>query len=806
MAMESSVNNRLLGSYDPYNQGFSHKKKKGIVVEKDWDDFVDFLGAGVAYIFGFIILIVVLNIFGSCLGCDTCVDICNSCSCGSQKCGTMLEKNGCGKNSSSSSDKTTSASCSCMGCTCFTCSSGSGTTTETPTQTGCQSSSSSSGCSKSSSSSSKGCSSTPDTTYITFTVHYIDQNGKELALITYGDVKNLLKAGKTISLRDFDLSNYYELDGFYDSKDCTTTYVNSDRKIKKTITNNMTLYARFNEIGLGEPVTVHFNTPEGMEQIQDGIFNIGQPIVSLPIPTSGTQQFNGWMFSNGTQITTGNSTTPISNFQIFHLYSYGLSSGEDLTLEASYGENRPTVQFVINNKVVYEDDVTYGSNASELIEYVPVSDSAKYKVVGWSVDPNSSENINLEDYKITQDTVFYAHCVDPHPITLWYQITGASDDKKVLQYYEGDTDVKLSLEALGLQNMVKRGYRFLGWFDKPDQSGDQYTEISEITKYTPSDLYAHWEEVEYTIKFYSDGIFVNQIKYKYGDNVSLFTENDVDAKYGYTFAGWTNDTYRNPIKTLPTDAYGDMILNAYYAPITVKLVLDPGSGDLSQTFANCKYGSTVHLPVPTRQNWTFDGWYYGDIRLTNSSGMFEAPLTFEYLSLTADETNQQMLINGIQLSAHYSRPTYAIIYYQDSRQPFKADQVEYQHSITNIPEAPAKTGYTFVCWSETAKIDNPFDFTAIITKDTNLYACYSANSYTVTFMVNDSVFRTINVTYDAEWSATSIIPTMENKDFAGWYDKDFKTKYIDKNGNFIGTYSPYNLTTNLVLYARFDDR
>ena len=88
------------------------------------------------------------------------------------------------------------------------------------------------------------------------------------------------------------------------------------------------------------------------------------------------------------------------------------------------------------------------------------------------------------------------------------------------------------------------------------------------------------------------------------------------------------------------------------------------------------------------------------------------------------------------------RPIHTVTFDACGGSAVAAQSVEEDHFAT-APEAPEKEGYTFVGWD--------FDFSAPITKNTEIKATWTANEYTVTYDVNggDALqSATQSVTYD----------------------------------------------------------
>lgn len=93
-------------------------------------------------------------------------------------------------------------------------------------------------------------------------------------------------------------------------------------------------------------------------------------------------------------------------------------------------------------------------------------------------------------------------------------------------------------EGLTLRNIQENcvpGYTFVGWFDGWGESAEQIKTIPANSK-GAIDLYAHWTKVEYTVRFDSDLVQVDDLKYTTDKGVTL-PRPQLD---GYIFVGWSD--------------------------------------------------------------------------------------------------------------------------------------------------------------------------------------------------------------------------------------------------------------------------
>ncbi|MDR2828388.1 MAG: InlB B-repeat-containing protein, partial [Acholeplasmatales bacterium] len=113
--------------------------------------------------------------------------------------------------------------------------------------------------------------------------------------------------------------------------------------------------------------------------------------------------------------------------------------------------------------------------------------------------------------------------------------------------------------------------------------------------------------------------------------------------------------------------------------------------------------------------------------------------------------------------------------------------------LENIP-TPIKDGYTFIDWYTDSLLQFPFNRQEELLRNMTLYAGYSINSYTITFVTNTAtIIEPITLEYASAIPAIEI-PYKEGHIFKGWYlDADFKTpnSYV------------YMTNRDITLYASF---
>ncbi|GAS83707.1 InlB B-repeat-containing protein [Paenibacillus amylolyticus] len=188
---------------------------------------------------------------------------------------------------------------------------------------------------------------------------------------------------------------------------------------------------------------------------------------------------------------------------------------------------------------------------------------------------------------------------------------------------------------------------------------------------------------------------------------------------------------------------------SYYAP---RQLLFDSSGGTSVATQNLYYGDHGDEPTaPTRTGYTFTGWY--------SDAARTQPFDF---------TNTAIMTNT-QLYAGWSINQYSVSFNSGGGTVVSDVPVTYGFTIS-APTAPTRTGYRFTSWYSDAAQTQLFDFANTpITTNTQLYAGWNINRYTVSFDSNGgTAVANRQIDYGTLMSEPTA-PTLTGYTFGGWY-------------------------------------
>lgn len=295
----------------------------------------------------------------------------------------------------------------------------------------------------------------------------------------------------------------------------------------------------------------------------------------------------------------------------------------NVTLTAKTEANKYTVTFhgqggtVEGNKDSYTQELTY-----DLTYTLDANKFTRdhYDFVGWSTsDDDEAEYVVTDGTYTLNDNLAESGNVDLyavwkiHNYSVSYKL---NSDETMGEKVESYTYLDTLDSDLSINNPTKEGFTFNGWIDQ-----DMKNIGKNIPKGTARDLTltADWIEHTYTI-IYKDGNTEHEHEYRYTENVtlesnSLFTKK-YQVKYKYN-DGKTPDENKEFSSTYDKWLNGE---TSYNVGATVsKLASATVDGEEIILTPNWK-SPTLELDENiSREDFVFDGWYNGDVKVTNST-------------------------------------------------------------------------------------------------------------------------------------------------------------------------------------------
>lgn len=479
---------------------------------------------------------------------------------------------------------------------------------------------------------------------------------------------------------------------------------------------NIVLTAHWQEAG-NYQVTLD---PNGGNVSQNKVNVTFNEYYSLPTPTNDGYTFDGWFTSENVQI---NSTGTWLIRDNLTLYAHWTAIEYSITYMLSSGINNPL------NPSTYtiEDEVTlYDANL------------AGYTFLGWYNSNN--EKVTSISLGSTGDITLTGVWNDGNSYTITFDSDGGvlSETHLLVQYNH---------EYI-LPTPTKVGYQFTGWYNGYNQIANTgtWTITSDIT------LIAHWQIIQYTVTYELDGGVLaspNPSSYNINSNATL----NNPTKSGYTFIGWfdQNDT---KISILTTGFVGNLVLTARYSEgETFVVTLDPNGGEVSPTQVNVVSGHAYSLPTPSKNGYTFAGWFDNETLVSNEGSWTE--------------------LENKTLLAHWSATVYTISYNLDGGTLSTANPSTYTIEDAFSFNEPTKDGYTFAGWfvDDTQKTGIQLGETGNL----NLTARWTPLLHTLSVLTSDSTKGTVSIIEGEGYTGENIellaTPYGSNV-FMGWYNQD----------------------------------
>lgn len=230
----------------------------------------------------------------------------------------------------------------------------------------------------------------------------------------------------------------------------------------------------------------------------------------------------------------------------------------------------------------------------------------------------------------------------------------------------------------------------------------------------------------------------------------------------YAFDGCPSSmtvTYPGSKKQWDSITGKDELLNIPLVCNKLEATFDPDNGEPTVTkfIDNDKNSKFTELvPEPTKENYTFAGWYNGNEK-------------FDFTTVPTGD---------VTLTAKWTANDYYVSFVTEHGDPPTSQNVKY-NGTANDPGKLSEDGYTFIGWYTDDTYDTEFDFTQPITGNTTVYAKWTAKDYEVRFITEHGKTPTSqNVPYNKTATNPGEL-TAEGYTFIGWYTDHTCTTEFD---------------------------
>ena len=368
-----------------------------------------------------------------------------------------------------------------------------------------------------------------------------------------------------------------------------------------------------------------------------------------------------------------------------------------------------------------------------------------YTFKGW-FDQNSKQVTSIE--KGTTGNITLTARWEINTYTVSYTGLDGSDNPNISK-----TKYNVLSASYTMKEPNKKGWTFRGWYDQNSKN------VAQIKTGDVGNLYltARWDPNNYTIT-YSNIEGANNPNTEtgyavYSDNIIL----DDATKVGYNFEGWYDDD-DNKVNEIVTGSAGDLNLTAEWSlkeyAINYRSVKSSENPNTVTNY-NIEY-STIELKDPSRNGYTFVGWYDAD---GNKVTKIEAGSHQDYLLIANWQANKHTI-------------TYENL--QGAENP-NVTGFNYETETFKLKN-PTREGYNFDGWftKEGCSVTEIAEGT---NTDIVLYARWTPKTYAINYAnVDGAQNPNTQTTYTIESSTIKLKDCKKDGYiFDGWYTKQGTT-------------------------------
>ena len=514
---------------------------------------------------------------------------------------------------------------------------------------------------------------------------------------TYGTATNLVDPTKT----------GYTFEGWYSVADCSSGKIT---KVAADIAAAYTVYANWT------PNTNTAYTVKHYKQLLDGTYSDTPDDTDNLTGTTATTVTPDRKTYTGFSSPTAQTKTILADGSLVIEYKY-----PRLSYVLKWALNGGKVTVAGTGAAVDATGSPYSNVKYDDVITTPTVERTGYTFNGWEPTPAAKMPAEAATYTAQWTANTYnINYYDENGVAF----TGTHGENHPTTHTYGT--------ATALVTPEREGYTFGGWFTVSDCTSGKVTSLA-ATGYTDDiNLYAMWTPKTYNIAYRNkdNATFTGTHAegYPTTHTYGVATPLDSPTRTGYTFGGWfiSEDCTGTALTTLgATDYTAAITLYALWTPITYNITYyDQNGAAFSGTHGENHptthtYGTLTTLVNPTREGYTFGGWFTVSDCTSGKVTSLAATGYTDDINLYAKWT-----VNNYKLTWNWDGGT------TTSTTHTAAGNVAYGTTLV-YPDASTmnKTGYTFTGWS----VDNQ----TMPAEPLTITAQWTINKYTITFVDGD---------------------------------------------------------------------
>ena len=360
---------------------------------------------------------------------------------------------------------------------------------------------------------------------------------------------------------------------------------------------------------------------------------------------------------------------------------------------------------------------------------------------------------------------------------------------------------------------TRDGYTFAGWYWVSDLSvlTEEQKEQNKVDFGQPVTkphvtMYAQWvkNQDEINVLYAANGgQFATGETFQQGvtDSDGVMRQPAAPTREGYTFDGWywhadysgyTDEQkaadkvdFSQPVQS-DVNIYAQWTKNADQNEIDVLYAANGGQFATGETFqqgVTDSDGMMRQPAAPTREGYTFDGWYW----VSDLSGLTDEQKDLNKVDFSQSVAGKEHVTVFAQWTKNQEQNGHAVMYVANGGQ-FATGET-FQQGVTDSdgvmrqPAAPTREGYTFDGWywhadysgyTDEQKAADKVDFSQPVQSDVNIYAQWTKNAdaqaeqITVKFVDNFNETESSTEVKKGETVAQPADPTYDGWTFEGW--------------------------------------